>query len=285
MDFPSFEHKSILTSCSIADSYAYASDLQWLDDANFLNQASGSYGIEIEGGTMSVAGDATFTCSPTSTVSGYGALYYYYAAIDIQGNLNIQGCGGTLVYGYEAAMTIGGDWVNTNITCTNGKQPPFFLPNQELTIFVKDGEIDEGQVIVYGNFLVTDSTGSGSDCYFLDIDEGGMEVFGDFTFQNVKFSGSNAYFVYLDDYASLIIHGNTLFTNIHYEGTGGTPGFVNSFLPFYRVSSFFFCTAGIISYYSFLKTMGTFTMNNIFFNSTNGVSIGEYSCFFFPSFL
>jgi len=231
VDLPSFEQQSILTSC-IADSYAYASDLQWLDDANFLNQVSGSYGIEIEGGTMSVAGDATFSCAPTNTVSGFGALYYYYAAIEIEGNLNIQGCGGTLVYGYEAAMTIRGDWVNTNITCTDGKQtlPPFFLPSlkQELTIFVKDGEIYYGQIIVYGNFLVTDSTGSGTNCYLLDIYEGGMEVFGDFTLQNVDFSGSSAYFVYLDDYASLIIHGNTLFTNIHYEGTGGIPGTVNS---------------------------------------------------------
>ena len=82
---------------------------------------------------------------------------------------------------------------------------------------------------MYGNYVVTDSTATGSECYFLELEEVGMEVFGDFTFQNVKFSGSEAYFIYLDYEASLIIHGNTLFTNIHYEGTGGTPGNVNPF--------------------------------------------------------
>ena len=84
--------------------------------------------------------------------------------------------------------------------------------------------MEYSQVIVNGNFLVTDSTGT-SGCYFFEAYSAGFEVFGDFTVQNVKVTdGSSDGLIYLDDYASLIIHGNTLFTNINYEGTGGTAG-------------------------------------------------------------
>ena len=91
-----------------------------------------------------------------------------------------------------------------------------------------DSYVEYAQLTLYGNYLVTDSSAT-SGCYFFEGYSAGFEVFGDFTVQNVKFNvGSSWGMVYLY-YTSLIVHGNTLFTNIHYEGGGGVAG--NAFPP------------------------------------------------------
>ena len=90
-----------------------------MDDANILNQVSGIYGLELSYSTTKVAGDATFSCSLTSTLNAdYAALYVLVSTLNIGGNLNIQNCGGATMFGEFGEVTIGGDWVNTNISCS-----------------------------------------------------------------------------------------------------------------------------------------------------------------------
>jgi len=96
-------------------------------------------------------------------------------------------------------------------------------------LFSTAGIFQGGAIIVYGNYLVTDSTGT-TDCIFLALSENLMNVFGDFTVQNVKFFGGNVNAVYLEYASSLVIQGNTLFTNIHFEGTSGIGGTLTSFI-------------------------------------------------------
>ena len=115
----------ILTIC-LPDAYAEYSDLQWLDDANFVNQVSGDGALEVEYGTMKVAGDLSISCSITSTVYNE-AFYGYSVAVNVGGNFNVQNCGGTPLYLEEAEMIIGGDWINTNITCNTSDVFPSSL--------------------------------------------------------------------------------------------------------------------------------------------------------------
>ena len=129
----------ILTIC-LPDAYAEYSDLQWLDDANFVNQVSGDGALEVEYGTMKVAGDLSISCSITSTVYNE-AFYGYSVAVNVGGNFNVQNCGGTPLYLEEAEMIIGGDWINTNITCNTGDVFPIFSFSLSLHLPLSSSEL------------------------------------------------------------------------------------------------------------------------------------------------
>jgi len=95
--------------------------LEWLDDAVFDNILGNDYALYLYYSTMKVAGDLTISCAPINSVSsGFEAVYWYAGAINIGGDFVFESCPGTALYGGYGEVLIGGDWINTNITCTTG---------------------------------------------------------------------------------------------------------------------------------------------------------------------
>jgi len=87
--------------------------------------------------------------------------------------------------------------------------------------------VEEAQVIVNGGFTVSFSTAT-TGCAFFAGYSAGLEVFGDFQVYGVVFSGSATNgLIYLQDYSSLIIHGDTWFGDIQYQGVSGVVGMAN----------------------------------------------------------
>ena len=104
--------------------------------------------------------------------------------------------------------------------------------------------MEYAQIIVNGNYQASNSQATDS-CVLVELYSAGWEVFGDFTVQNIKYSGTSSLdgFIYLEDYSSLIIHGNTLFNELSYDGDGGVAGTYHSraslFSPFVNNLSLF----------------------------------------------